>query len=305
MAGRKLRANPPPKKTGPEPAEDDREGRLGTLSEAGELTVHGFRFREDITFEQWKNAGITLRALWEKIPFAIGDWLLFGEQRFPEEFSSVLDAYANETLRDYQFVCKQIPFERRRDLPMSHHRAVAGLPPDVQDELLETAEREGWRRDRLRAEAMSRKPPDRVRRRPGPIIDLTPEPAGEVEPPPPEQRQRREEPPPPPPRAHLELLSSEEGRQSLQETIREPHDTMILPPSRRHRDTDELAVYLDSLVRAGTLGSKVMILEAVKQILAERKRLLHVVDAARRAVQYGEGGAALQVAVEESGEFDD
>ncbi|MFQ6041080.1 MAG: hypothetical protein ACE5PV_09510 [Candidatus Poribacteria bacterium] len=60
--------------------------------------------------------------------------------------------------KDVAWVAKRIPISRRREtLPWSYHQEVAVLEPDVQDKLLEKAEKEKWTLRKLRQEIRKEK----------------------------------------------------------------------------------------------------------------------------------------------------
>jgi hypothetical protein len=87
------------------------------------------------------------------VRFAIGDWLLFIEHVYPNEWSQMAEVLEMEyrTVRDYMRVSERVPRSvRRPKLDWSQHRAVAALPPPEQKEWLKRAETERMSHHSLR-----------------------------------------------------------------------------------------------------------------------------------------------------------
>lgn len=93
-----------------------------------------------------------------------GDAINAGEARFGERYSQALDAskYDYATLRNLALVARRfqpdtivdgeiVPGRRHATLSWSHHHAVIGVPADVADEILRTAEAESWSVAQVRA----------------------------------------------------------------------------------------------------------------------------------------------------------
>lgn len=100
----------------------------------------GLVFLPDTTFEEWTKAWAAADRIQRDHLWYIGDALAFGESRFGEQYASVIDGYATETRSQAKWVASKIPKPRRRaGLSYAHHRAVAALPDEQQDELLERA----------------------------------------------------------------------------------------------------------------------------------------------------------------------
>jgi hypothetical protein len=77
----------------------------------------------------------------------LGDWLVYGEQRFPERYRVAIDStnLSYKTLRNYAWVARSFPPSRRRDaLGLAHHAEVAALPDEDQDRWLDRAVAERW-----------------------------------------------------------------------------------------------------------------------------------------------------------------
>jgi hypothetical protein len=77
----------------------------------------------------------------------LGDWLVYGQERFPDRYIRVVREtnLSYKTLRNYAWVARKFPVSRRRDtLALQHHAEVAALPEDEQEFWLDRAERAGW-----------------------------------------------------------------------------------------------------------------------------------------------------------------
>ncbi|WP_235834780.1 LmbU family transcriptional regulator [Actinomadura logoneensis] len=127
-----------------------------------------------LTFESWLHIGRNLKLITNSSAWWLGDWLVYGESRFPDRYRLVLEETAldYQTLRNYAWVARRFPAWRRRDaLSLQHHAETAALPEAEQDRWLSRAEKEKWSTRRLRAElrqfreltgAVPRKPPTKV-----------------------------------------------------------------------------------------------------------------------------------------------
>lgn len=108
-----------------EPLAPLRHGEFFLLHETG------LEIQRSPTYEAWAEMGHVFALAHKALPFAIGDWLNFGEDRFGEEASQAVDVshFSEETLKVYRWVSKQIPMERRfPNLTFKHHMVVAGMP---------------------------------------------------------------------------------------------------------------------------------------------------------------------------------
>lgn len=119
-----------------------------------------FRFHEthleligNPTEEEWAEVTTSFIRFQQRSQWIVGDLLLLGERRYGETYAQVVDStgYTPETLANICSVNGRIPPERRRaGLSWSHHAAVAYLEADVQDRLLEEAEKHGLSSKQLR-----------------------------------------------------------------------------------------------------------------------------------------------------------
>jgi hypothetical protein len=128
------------------------DSRLALLHELGNGPA--LNLPAGLTFEQWKNIGATLVHTEQRIMWWLGDWWLYGEDRWDEAPQAIPMGYSAETLRKAAWTAQRIePARRHPELSHGHHEAVAALPPADQDRLLDRAATEGMNRHHLRQAA--------------------------------------------------------------------------------------------------------------------------------------------------------
>lgn len=122
------------------------ENLKGPLDEPGfTFTVTGLAIDPKVTFEQWERYGRKLQIIERGIQWAIGDWIIFGENKWGEVYAQAIDVTGLKvkTLQNYASVAKAIPRSRRRDsdvVDFSTHAEVASLEPEEQEKILSHAE---------------------------------------------------------------------------------------------------------------------------------------------------------------------
>ncbi len=139
---------------------------LADLEAAGALTSVGLRLTDpNLSYETWAAVGLLLGKVREAIQWAIGDYILIGEQLFKERAYQAISeiGVSEQGLREYVRVAERVPRSLRRpELSWSHHRAVAALPPPEQKTWLAKASDERLShhalRDALRNGAVSDQP---------------------------------------------------------------------------------------------------------------------------------------------------
>lgn len=129
------------------------------LASNGALRTTGLYLHDpNLTYTEYEALGVLLGRMHQSLRFAIGDWLLLGEQLFPDTVYQAAEALgiSEEGMRDYLRVSERVPRSIRRErLSWSHHRAVAAIQtPKEQKAWLKAAEEERLShhqlRDRLR-----------------------------------------------------------------------------------------------------------------------------------------------------------
>lgn len=135
---------------------------LVALEQAGALTPTGLTLTDpNMPIEQAAAVGRLLGEMDSCVKFAIGDWLLFTEAVYPEEWSELVDVLglSIDRRREYMRVAERVPRSRRRaKLDWSHHRAVAALPAPEQKEWLRKVETEHMSHHALRDELRNGQP---------------------------------------------------------------------------------------------------------------------------------------------------
>ncbi len=116
---------------------------LADLEQAGALTSIGLKLTDpNLSYETYAAVGLLLGKVREAIQWAIGDYILIGEQLFKERsYQAISEIGVSESgLREYVRVAERVPRSiRRPELSWSHHRAVAALPPPEQKTWLSRA----------------------------------------------------------------------------------------------------------------------------------------------------------------------
>jgi hypothetical protein len=107
-----------------------------------------------LTFDAWDDLGLILCEARDWTAWLLGDWLVFGEERWPDRYAqaAALTGRSYGGLRNLAWVARKIPARRRREsLSWSHHRVVAGLDEAEQTRWLDRAEAGDWSVDLLDA----------------------------------------------------------------------------------------------------------------------------------------------------------
>jgi hypothetical protein len=126
-----------------------RPGRRGQL-----LTTRvGLIIPPGLRFEEWADAGPKIGRMVDSFAWCLGDWLVFGQNKYDRRYAAALERVGldYQTMRNYAWVARKVPIERRRAaLSFQHHAEVASLPPEEQDSWLSLAEENSWTRNELR-----------------------------------------------------------------------------------------------------------------------------------------------------------
>ena len=110
--------------------------------------VQSYTPEVDLDYELWAKDGALLCEMHDLMPFAIGDWLNFGEQAYGQKYAQALSMTGLEygTLVKYLMVSKAFPEDRRRDstehyrVSWSHYRVLLGKPKEDQDKWLDACQ---------------------------------------------------------------------------------------------------------------------------------------------------------------------
>lgn len=109
----------------------------------------------DLSIENWSRIGSELVTVSDASAWWIGDWLVFGEERYGDRYRRAMaDTSLNyQTLRNYAWVARRFePSRRREKLTFQHHVEVAARSVEEQDHWLDLAVKLSWSRNQLRRE---------------------------------------------------------------------------------------------------------------------------------------------------------
>jgi hypothetical protein len=118
---------------------------------------------DPLPFEEWKSAGTRLSRIASTSAWCMGDWLCFGQERYPDRYARAVEAVGldYQTLRNYAWVARRFDHQRRHEsLSFQHHAEVASLPPEEQERWLGLAEEQAWSRNHLRKNLRAALRPD-------------------------------------------------------------------------------------------------------------------------------------------------
>ncbi len=112
----------------------------------------GLDIPPDLSYKEWSQVGRALTHMEASLSWWLGDWWCYGERAYGEAASAALPAgFALSTIQGAAWVADRFePSRRRSDLPFSHHKEVAALPPAQADALLEEAAKHKLPREVLR-----------------------------------------------------------------------------------------------------------------------------------------------------------
>ncbi|WP_063753646.1 LmbU family transcriptional regulator [Kutzneria sp. 744] len=117
-------------------------------------TKNGLHIPEGLSFSEWKVAGRRLSGILDSSCWWLGDWLVFGKEQYSDRYQRGVEAVnlSYQTLRNYAWVARRFPLERRRaQLSFQHHSEIASLPDDEQEQWLDEAEARSWTTKQLRS----------------------------------------------------------------------------------------------------------------------------------------------------------
>ncbi|WP_323747974.1 LmbU family transcriptional regulator [Catenulispora rubra] len=106
-----------------------------------------------LAWSEWRRLGRQIFVIADSSAWWLGDWLIYGQNCYPNRYKRAVaeTSLDYQTLRNYAWVARKVPVERRREgLGFQHHAEVAGLAAGDQDEWLSRAEEQGWTRNELR-----------------------------------------------------------------------------------------------------------------------------------------------------------
>lgn len=145
-----------------------------TLSIPGDLSRTAYILTKGLTIEQWLAVGETLSHIESGMQWWWGDWLVYGEDNYPDDYAQGLSeslGLTQESVRRLKWVSRVFPpYRRRYGVSWSHYLEVAAkeFTNDEQDEMLEAAENENESQDETRARAKKKRKEKRLEHLPAP-----------------------------------------------------------------------------------------------------------------------------------------
>ncbi|MDQ1038997.1 hypothetical protein QFZ75_005413 [Streptomyces sp. V3I8] len=130
----------------------------GGVNEVGQpaqvlTTKVGLQLPAGLTFENWESAGRQLSGIVNSTSWWLGDWLVYGKDHYSDRYERGVRAAGlqYQTLRNYAWVSRRFPMDRRRAaLSFQHHAELASRPVEEQERWLDQAEQQGWSTKQLR-----------------------------------------------------------------------------------------------------------------------------------------------------------
>lgn len=112
------------------------------------MTVNGLDVAGAPTLQLCEKVGVILRVQERGAQFAIGDFILYVEEKFGEDAAQVIDnesGWSEKTIGVYRWMAQRISKSRRRmdRLGVRHHLLVASLAAGKQKEWLDKAANDG------------------------------------------------------------------------------------------------------------------------------------------------------------------
>lgn len=114
------------------------------IFEKNKLIIH-----DDITIDEWKELGRGLKQIEGSVQFWIGDWARYGDKRGftgkytdPKVYDELeeITGLQRQTIRVYKSISENVDSNQRLpNLSFGHHREVASLPPEKQEQFLQLA----------------------------------------------------------------------------------------------------------------------------------------------------------------------
>jgi hypothetical protein len=129
------------------------KGRWLSLDDRAVTKRVGLSLPPDLALDDWQQIGHQIFAISDASAWWLGDWLVYGQNRYPERYRRALQETGldYQTLRNYAWVARKFePSSRHEDLSIQHHVEVAALSPAERTAWLSRAARFGWSRNRLR-----------------------------------------------------------------------------------------------------------------------------------------------------------
>lgn len=148
---------------------------LETLAQAEIVTLTSLDLSADISYEAYESIGVMLGIFDRATKWWIGDWLVKGEDEFPDRYAqaATLTGLSEQTLMQRVTTARAITPRRRRHLVnYSVHVEVRKLPPRQQSKWLAYAEKHGSTVGEIRAQLKGTRTDEEVLQLPTSAVDI-------------------------------------------------------------------------------------------------------------------------------------
>jgi hypothetical protein len=111
-------------------------------------------------FSDWMHRGASLMDAKRSLDWQLADWIVEGQDRYPEQLTLAIDQFAQDPKRIHRAALtarKFPPHIRDKGLSIDHHAHLVGLDPQPALEFLTRAREAKWTDRQLRIEAMTYK----------------------------------------------------------------------------------------------------------------------------------------------------
>ena len=115
----------------------------------------GWAPRDELTHDDWQEAGRQLGTIGKGVQWWIGDWINYGAKAYGDKYVEALDltGYDPGTLMNLAWVASRYETSlRRENLSWTHHKELAALEPQDRDHWLDRCEAESLSQKQLRNE---------------------------------------------------------------------------------------------------------------------------------------------------------
>lgn len=120
------------------------------------VSTTGITLPPDMLYEDWEALAEPLNVARRGINWALGDWLNYGENRYPERYANAIEItdLDDTSLMNIAWVARQVrPDVRMAEVSWSHHRCVAPIDDDDEKrQWLQMAYDNGWSTRKLQEE---------------------------------------------------------------------------------------------------------------------------------------------------------
>lgn len=125
------------------------------------MTPTGIEIPEDTTPEEWQDIGAVIKSLDSSISWIVGDWAVHANKQWGLTALQIAEmfSYEQSTIETYISVCTAIHgMIRNHTVSFGHHRLVAGLEVNQQQEYLQMAAKNNWTISQMRTAIKGNRP---------------------------------------------------------------------------------------------------------------------------------------------------